>query len=50
VKEAQIKPRKAKEELRPFYTNFGTDQRAICPMNGEENTKSSDCHMKKEEG
>jgi hypothetical protein len=29
VKEAQIKPRKAKEELRPFYTIFGTDQRAI---------------------
>jgi len=29
VKEAQIEPRKAKEELRPFYTIFGTDQRAI---------------------
>jgi hypothetical protein len=24
VKQAQIQPEKAKEELRPFYTNFAT--------------------------
>jgi hypothetical protein len=29
VKKAQIEPEKAKEELRPFYTNFGTGQRAF---------------------
>jgi len=29
VKEAQIEPKKAKEELGPFYTNFGTEQRAV---------------------
>jgi hypothetical protein len=28
VKEGQIEPKKAKEELRPSYTNFGTRQRA----------------------
>jgi hypothetical protein len=28
IKQAQIEPKKAKEELRPFYTNFGTGQRA----------------------
>jgi hypothetical protein len=28
VKRAQIEPKKAKEELKPFYTNFGTGMRA----------------------
>jgi len=29
VKQAQIEPKKAKEELKPFKTNFGTGQRAL---------------------
>jgi hypothetical protein len=29
VKQAQIEHKKAKEELRPFYTNFGTGQSAV---------------------
>jgi len=37
VKEAQIEPKKAKEELRPFYTNFGTGQRASLLLNSDFN-------------
>jgi hypothetical protein len=29
VKQAHIEPKLAKEELKPFKTNFGTRQRAI---------------------
>jgi hypothetical protein len=28
IKQARIEPEKAKEELKPFQTNFGTGQRA----------------------
>jgi hypothetical protein len=31
IKQARIEPEKAKEELKPFQTNFGTGQRALTP-------------------
>jgi hypothetical protein len=30
VKQAKLNPKKAKDEIKPFCTNFGTVQRALC--------------------